>query len=153
MIGLKIVRSQPSSQHTFGACRLQPPISQKELVWYCGTWCRRGRTRTTTVGSSSPPPKAMPQIDTQPIMAGKQKERPVATRQIQTRIRPPTPTASFVYQTPIPVCFPASNNGICGILLINNVFNQRYLLPSLHHPRTLRRCRFPVAPRRSRLPP
>ena len=85
-------------------------------------------------------------------MVGKQKECPVATRQNQTRIRPPTTTASFVYQTPIPVCFPASNNGVCGILLIN-VFNQRCLLPPLHHPRTLRRCNLPVAPRRSRLPP
>ena len=50
LIGMKIVRSQPSSQHTYGTCRLQPPRSQKELVWYYGTWCRRGRTRTT-VGS------------------------------------------------------------------------------------------------------
>ena len=36
-------------------------------------------------------------------MVGKQKERPVATRQNQTRIRPPITTASSVYQTPIPV--------------------------------------------------
>ena len=50
LIGMKIVRSQPSSQQTYGTCRLQPPRSQKELVWYYGTWCRRGRTRTT-VGS------------------------------------------------------------------------------------------------------
>ena len=49
LIGMKIVRSQPSSQHTYGTCRLQPPRSQ-ELVWYYGSWCRRGRTRTT-VGS------------------------------------------------------------------------------------------------------
>ena len=63
-------------------------------------------------------------------MVSKQKERPVTTRQNQTRIRPPTTTASFVYQTPIPVCLPASNNGVFGILLINNVFNQRCLLPS-----------------------
>ena len=34
----------------------------------------------------------------------------------------------------------------------NNVFNQRCLLPFLHHLRTLRRCYLPVAPRRSRLP-
>ena len=47
LIGMKIVRSQPSPQHTYGTCRLQPPRSQKELVWYYGTWCRRGRTRTT----------------------------------------------------------------------------------------------------------
>ena len=45
LIGMKIVRSQPSPQHTYGTCRLQPPRSQKELVWYYGTWCRRGRTR------------------------------------------------------------------------------------------------------------
>ena len=50
LIGIKIVRSQPSSQHTYGTCRLQPPRSQKELVWYYGIWCRWGRTRTT-VGS------------------------------------------------------------------------------------------------------
>ena len=37
LIGMKIVRSQPSSQHTYGTCRLQPPRSQKELVWYYGT--------------------------------------------------------------------------------------------------------------------
>ena len=42
LIGVKIVRSQPSSQHTYGTCRLQPARSQKELVWYYGTWCRRG---------------------------------------------------------------------------------------------------------------
>ena len=54
-------------------------------------------------------------------MVGKRKERPVATRRNQSRIRPPTTTSSFVYQTPIPVCLPASNNGVCGILLINNV--------------------------------
>ena len=34
-------------------------------------------------------------------MVGKQKEHPVATPQNQTRIRPPTTTASVVYQTPI----------------------------------------------------
>ena len=67
-------------------------------------------------------------------MVGKQKERPVATRQNQSRIRPPTTTATFVYQTPIPVCLPASNNGVCGILLVNSVFNQLCLLPSHHHP-------------------
>ena len=50
LIGMKIVRSQPSSQHTYGTCRLQLPRSQKELAWYYGTWCRRGRIRTT-VGS------------------------------------------------------------------------------------------------------
>ena len=50
LIVIKIVRSQPSSQHTYGTCRLQPPKSQKELVWYCRTWCKRGSTRTT-VGS------------------------------------------------------------------------------------------------------
>ena len=50
LIGMKIVRSQPSSQHTYGTCRLQPARAQKELVWYYGTWCRRVRTRTT-VGS------------------------------------------------------------------------------------------------------
>ena len=27
LIGMKIVRSQPSSQHTYGTCRLQPPSS------------------------------------------------------------------------------------------------------------------------------
>ena len=32
LIGMKIVRPQPSSQHTYGTCRLQPPRSQKELV-------------------------------------------------------------------------------------------------------------------------
>ena len=36
-------------------------------------------------------------------MVGKHTERPVATRQYQTRIRPPTTTASFVYQALIPV--------------------------------------------------
>ena len=41
-----------------------------------------------------------------------------------------------MYQTPIPVCLPASNNGFCGILLIKNVFNPRCLLPSANHPRT-----------------
>ena len=50
LIGMQNVRSQPSSQHTYGTCRPQPPRSQKDLVWYYGTWCRRGRTRTT-VGS------------------------------------------------------------------------------------------------------
>ena len=50
LIGMKSVRSQPSSQHTYGTCRLQPARAQKELVWYYGTWCRRVRTRTT-VGS------------------------------------------------------------------------------------------------------
>ena len=81
-------------------------------------------------------------------MVRKQKERPVATSQNQTLPRLPTTTASFVYQTSIPVCLPASNNVVSGILLINNVFTQRCLLPSLHHPRTLRRCHRPVAPRR-----
>ena len=50
--------------------------------------------------------KALPQIDTvydNQSWQVKQKVRPVATRQNQTRIRPPTTTASFVYQTPIPV--------------------------------------------------
>ena len=50
LIGMNIVRSQPGSQHTYGTCRRLLPRSQKELVWYYGTWCRRGRTRTT-VGS------------------------------------------------------------------------------------------------------
>ena len=56
LIGMKIVRSQPSSQHTYGTFRLQPPRSQNELVWYYGSWCRRGRTRTT-VGARGPPKK------------------------------------------------------------------------------------------------
>ena len=55
-------------------------------------------------------------------MAGKRKERPVAAPQNQTRNRAPTTTASIVYKTPIPVCLPASNNGVCSIVLINNVF-------------------------------
>ena len=106
LIGMKIERSQPSSQHTYGTRRLQPPRSQKELESCYSTWCRRGKTRTT-VGSERPPKKAMPQIDTvcdnPSCMVSEQKERPVATRQNQTGIRPPTTKASFVYQTPMPV--------------------------------------------------
>ena len=53
LIGMKNVRSQPSSQHTYGTCRLQPPRSQKELVWYYGAWCRRGRTKTAVGPTNS----------------------------------------------------------------------------------------------------
>ena len=58
------------------------------------------------IGKLDPPPKAMPQIDTvcdNPPWQ-EQNERPVATRQNQTRIRPPTTTASF--------CVPDSDTSI-----------------------------------------
>ena len=58
LIGMKIVRSQPSSQHTYGTCRLLPPRSQMELVWYYGIWCRQGRTKTTVSGKLEAPQKS-----------------------------------------------------------------------------------------------